>query len=169
MGRARATPPEFDPRALIAALERHRVDYVVIGAVARVLHGTAEVNDELDITPSTKERNLQRLERALADIAPAARVDADGLASAPEPVLRLATVHGRLAIVPEPAGTRGFDDLKRTAGREHLGQGLRPQVASPADLGRMLNTLRRDGDLEKLRALRRAEELQLALGRGLQR
>ena len=35
MARPRQAPPAFDPRALIAALERHRVDYVVIGALAR--------------------------------------------------------------------------------------------------------------------------------------
>ena len=169
MSRPRSTPPVYDPRALVAALERHRVDYVVIGALARVLHGTAEVTDELDIAPSLKERNLQRLEEALAEIAPDARVDAGVLTNPPEPVVRVRTAHGTLAIVPEPAGTRGYDDLKRTAGREHLGQGLRPQVASSHDLGRMLNTLRRDGDLEKLRELRRAEELQIALGRGLER
>lgn len=169
MARPRQAPPAFDPRGLIAALERHRVDYVVIGALARVLHGTAETTDELDIVPSTKDRNLQRLEKALAEIAPTAGIETAALAAPSDPVIRLDTTHGRLAIVPEPAGTRGYDDLKRTAGREHLGQGLRPQIASTADLGRMLNTLRRDDDVENLRALRRAEELQLALGRGLDR
>ena len=70
--------------------------------------------------------------------------------------------------MPEPAGTRGYDDLKRTAGREHLGQGLRPLIASTQDLGRMLNTLNRADDRTKLRYLRRVEE-QLELGRGIER
>jgi hypothetical protein len=169
MARPRSTPAAFDPRALIAALERHRVDYILIGAFARVLHGTGEVTDELDISPSTKDRNLQRLEAALAEVAPSARIDTLTLADPPDPVTRVETTHGTLTIVPEPAGTRGYDDLKRTAGREHLGQGLRPLVASTGDLGRMLNTLRRDGDIDNLRALRRAEELQQALGRGIER
>lgn len=169
MARPRSAPPSFDPRTLIGALERYRVDYVIVGALARVLHGTTETTDELDIVPSTKERNLQRLATLLEDIAPGADVDPAKLAAPEGDVLRLLTTYGRLAIVPEPEGTRGYDDLKRSAGREHLGQGLRPLVASSADLGRMLNTLRRDGDLDKLRELRRAEELQAALGRGLER
>ena len=61
-------------------------------------------------------------------------------------MIRIATRHGKLALVPEPVGTRGYDDLKRTAGREHLGQGLRPLIASTQDLGRMLNTLNRPDD-----------------------
>lgn len=169
MARARSTPPPFDPRALIATLERHRVEYVIVGALARVLHGTTETTDELDIVPATKERNLQRLQKALDEIAPDATIDAAALPGSTNPVTRLGTRHGTLAIAIEPAGTRGYDDLKRAASREHLGEGLRPQVASTGDLGRMLNTLRRDGDIDRLRQLRRAEELQLALGRGLER
>ena len=157
----------FDPRALLAALDRHRVDYIVIGALARVIHGTPEVTDELDIVPSLKKRNLERLDNALAELAPDAAVSAEQLADPPEPVLRAETRYGRLAIVPEPTGTRGYDDLKRTARREHLGQGLRPQIASTQDLGRMLNTLNRSEDRAKLRDLRRVEELQL--GRGIER
>ena len=169
MARPRSAPPAFDPRALIATLDRHRVDYVVVGALARVLHGTAEVTDELDITLSLKERNLQRLGKALAEIAPDVLVKTTSLTEPAEAVLRLDTVYGRLALVPRPAGTGGYDDLKRAAVREHLGEGLRPSVASSGDLGRMLNTLRRDRDLANLSGLRRAEELQIALGRGIQR
>jgi hypothetical protein len=46
-------------------------------------------------------------------------------------------------LVPEPAGTRGYDDLRRRAEREPLGRGLRPQVASADDLARMLGALAR--------------------------
>jgi hypothetical protein len=62
---------------------------------------------------------------------------------------------GELKIVPEPIGTRGYDDLRRAASRESLGQGVRPSVASPGDLARMLGARGRDVDLENLRMLRR--------------
>lgn len=39
---------------------------------------------------------------------------------------------------PVEAGTRGYDDLRRRANREALGEGLRPAVADLADLVRML-------------------------------
>ena len=89
---------------------------------------------------------------------------ADRLAESSEPVVRLRTPLGKLAIVPQPEGTRGYDDLRRAATREHLGQGLRPQVASPGDLGRMLAALGREDDRDKLRALRRVAELEMGLG-----
>ena len=41
--------------------------------------------------------------------------------SATEPVLELTTDRGELKIVPQPAGTRGYDDLRRAATREPLG------------------------------------------------
>jgi hypothetical protein len=69
--------------------------------------------------------------------------------------------------VPVPAGTRGYDDLRRAASREPLGQGLRPAVASKGDLARMLSALGRAEEAEKLRQLRRLIELERELGIGL--
>jgi hypothetical protein len=74
------------------------------------------------------------------------------------------TLHGELRIVPVPAGTRGYDDLRRAAVREPLAQGLRPAVSSKGDLARMLSALGRDKDVEKLRQLRRPIELERELG-----
>ena len=63
------TPP-FDPYPILAALERHRVAYVLVGGFARVIHGADEVTDELDFTPSRRANNLKRLEFALRDLLP---------------------------------------------------------------------------------------------------
>ena len=38
-----AGKPPFDPYAILAALERRRVTYVVIGAFARVVQGAEEI------------------------------------------------------------------------------------------------------------------------------
>jgi transcriptional regulator with XRE-family HTH domain len=155
----------FDPYALLAALERNRVAYVLIGAFARVLRGADELTDGLDIAPSLREPNLRRLEAALADLG-AERTDGRALvldegSITSQPLLQLRSPHGELGIVPEPAGTRrGYDDLRRAATREHLGRGVRPLVASTADLARMLAALGRESDLPKLRAMRRLTELE---------
>jgi len=75
---------------------------------------------------------------------------------------------GKLTIVPEPAGTRGgYDDLRRAATREPIGQGLRVAVASTADLPRMLAALGREPDVPKLMALRRLQALEHTLSREL--
>ena len=44
----------FDPYALLQALEEQRVTYVVVGALGRVLHGSDELTDGLDIVPSLR-------------------------------------------------------------------------------------------------------------------
>ena len=158
--------PSFDPYELLSVLQQRHVSFVVVGAFARVIHGTGEVTDGLDITPSMREDNLARLHKALADVE-AARVDSKPLdfADVPGPVIDLSTRAGELKLVPEPAGSRGYDDLRRHASREPLGRNLRPQVASPGDLARMLGALDRDDQIPTLLRLRRLIDLDRELGR----
>jgi hypothetical protein len=157
----------FDPRGLLAALDRHRVAYIVVGAFARVVQGADEVTRGVDIVPSTQDQNLRRLDAALTELG-ARRPDgteptlagSDGL----EPVVDLRTDRGELKVIPEPEGTRGYEDLRRAATREHIGQGLRPAVASLGDLSRMLAALGREDDMPKLLDLRRLAELEISHG-----
>ena len=121
--------------------------------------------------PSLREDDLGRLALALEDL-DARRPDgeppllerdlADGRP------LPLATDAGELKLVPKPAGTRGYDDLRRAATREPLGQGLRPQVAWLDDHARMLVALGRNGDRERILTLHRLIELERGLGRGIE-
>ena len=76
------------------------------------------------------------------------------------------TDRGELKVVPQPAGTRGYDDLRRAATREPLGSGVRPSVASVGDLARMLSALGREED--ELRAREPSTLAELELGRGLE-
>lgn len=150
----------FDPRTLLGVLDRHRVSFVLIGGLARVIEGADEITGGVDITPSTRPENLERLAEALDELGVG---QTDLHADRPTAV---ATPHGELQVVPVPAGTRGYDDLRRAAVREPLGQGLRPAVASKGDLARMLSALGRDEETEKLRQLRRLIELEHELGLG---
>ena len=160
----------FDPYELLAALQGRGVSFVVIGAFARVVRGTRELTVGIDITPSMREENLIRLETALDDLdarrADGAPLDMHDL---PGPVVELETRAGELKLIPEPAGTRGYDDLRRRADREPLGHGLRPQVASADDLARMLGALDREQDVERLLRLRRLMNLERSLGHELGR
>jgi hypothetical protein len=153
----------FDPIGILATLERHRVSFVVVGTFARVIHGTGEVTRAIDIVPSMKPENLGRLDAALEDLN-ARRSDGKKLTieqgPRDEPVIELETDRGALAIVPQPAGTRGYDDLRRAAAREPLGSGVRPSVASVGDLTRMLGALDREQDQVPLQTLRRLAELE---------
>lgn len=156
--------PVFDPVALLQALEGARLDYVVIGGLARVLHGTGETTDGLDIVPAPRDTLPQRLGRL------AHALGTDPIQLGAEPV-EVATRYGRLRLVPVPWGTRGYAELRRSARREHLGGTLRPQIASTVDLDRMLDASHRPQDTERLARLRRLMELerQLHRGRGIER
>jgi hypothetical protein len=152
----------FDPYALVEALDRQRVSYVVVGGFARVVHGSAERTDGLDIVPSLREENLRRLERALEDLGARGRVDAALLASSPDPVT-IRTVAGELRLVPTPWGTRGYEDLRIRANHENLGRSIRPAIASVVDLAGMLDASPRPHDVERLHRLQRMMELERQL------
>ena len=156
-------PPKFDPYGVLQALDRHRVTFIVIGGFARVIQGTEEITRGIDIVPSTRSENLPRLDAALREIG-AERPDGQELAidatMAEQPLIELISDHGEVKVVPTPAGTRGYDDLRRAANREPLGRGVRPSVASIGDLARMLSALGSEQHLGELRQLRRLVELE---------
>ena len=163
----------FDPYALLQTLDRHRVTYIVIGGFARVLQGTEEITHGLDIVPSTRAENLRQLDIALRELG-AKRTDGreptiDEKTLRAEPVLELRTQHGELKVVPEPIGTRGYDDLRRAATRESLGRGVRPSVASIGDLARMVSALGDEARIPQLMQLRRLVELERTRERVIQR
>jgi hypothetical protein len=162
----------FDPIAVLRVLDQRRVPYIVIGGLGRVIQGSPELTHGTDITPSMREDNLRKLALALEDLN-ASRTDGRALELeddlAHEPVLELETDAGELKVVAEPAGTRGYDDLRRASSREPLGSGLRPSVASLGDHARMLAALGREQDAAKLRTVRRLIELERQVGLGVER
>lgn len=167
------TQPRFHPYAVLTALDQERTIYILIGAFARVIEGSDEITLGVDLTPSTRPENLRRLDIALAAIN-ARR--ADGRAPEleqtdfdREPVVELASDHGEVKVVPFPEGTRGYEDLRRAAIREPIGRGLRPSVASPGDLARMLGALGREQDIPKLIMMRRLIELDRDRGLSIER
>jgi hypothetical protein len=161
-----ATEHSFDPRAILAALERNRADYVVIGGLARVLRGADEVTTGVDICPSITGENLDRLRAAVIAL-DAKRTDGIDYRVTretlnDEPIIQLATSYGQLNLVGSPAGIpRGYPDLRRAATIEPLGDGLRPYVAAVGDLAGMAAALHRDQDVERLPELRRIMELEV--------
>ncbi|MFL6196737.1 MAG: nucleotidyltransferase [Thermoanaerobaculia bacterium] len=68
-----------DFQRLIDALAENQVDFVVIGAVALVLHGSARVTQDLDICYARNLENLERLAAALEPFHPSLRGAPPGL------------------------------------------------------------------------------------------
>lgn len=164
MARARRQT-RFDPYAILEALERERVTYILIGGLARVIEGADELTRGVDLTPSTRQENLRRLELALSSLDAHPKdgraLSVDDLATTP--LLALESDHGEINVVPVPEGTRGYDDLRRAARREPLGRGLRVAVAAPGDLVRMLSAMGREHDELRIETMQRVVELDRGL------
>lgn len=159
------SPARFDPYAILGELDRAGVFFVVVGALARVIQGSDEVTRGVDVTPSLRPQNVEKLRQALENLN-ARRVDGKplDLGDADEPVIRLESDAGEIKIVTHPAGTRGYEDLRHRAVRQPIGEGLRPEVASAGDLVRMLEALGRDHDARRMETMRRVAELDRGLG-----
>ncbi len=163
---------EFDPLGLFAELNRQKVTYLLIGALARVIHGADELTHGVDITLPLGEENLRRLELALEGLNARPRDHRrTGLQERLErgdEVIPFQTDKGELKLVPLPAGTQGYEDLRRRMSREYLGNGVRVAIPSIDDLSRMVGAMGRDQDIERLLGLRRLAELERSLGHGLE-
>ncbi len=121
-----SSPAPLDPELLFTTLARHRVAYVLIGALAARLQGFPRVTADADITPARDRENLERLAAALSELNARVYTEAvpEGLAfDCSVPTLErgemrnLVTAAGRLEIAFVPSGTEGFDDLVRDAVR----------------------------------------------------
>jgi hypothetical protein len=107
-----------DHRRLVEALADKHVEYVVIGGVALVLHGSGRTTQDLDICYSRDPANLEALAAALAPFhvtlrgAPADlpfRLDASAIRSGLNFTLR--TDLGDLDLLGEVTGVGGYRQL----------------------------------------------------------
>ena len=161
-----ANVADFEPGQILRALEAHHVRYVVIGAIAAVAAGAPILTTDLDVTPARSPENLERLALALRDLDAKLRtpndpegvsfpVEAETLATAES--WTLSTRSGDLDLMFSPAGTQGYDDLRRGAARERIA-GVSVAVAALADVIRSKEAANREKDSMQLPILRRTLE-----------
>jgi len=117
-------PAPLDPERIIQSLHKHKVRFVLIGALAARLHGFPRVTADADITPARDRENLRRLAAALVELKARIYTDVvpEGLEFDCSPAMleraemwNLVTTAGRLDISFRPSGTTGFDDLHANA------------------------------------------------------
>ena len=58
----------LDPACIFRALAEHDVEYVLIGGLAAVLHGSSAMTNDADILPSKYEDNLRHLSDCLRSL-----------------------------------------------------------------------------------------------------
>ncbi|MFB9315328.1 hypothetical protein [Nocardioides plantarum] len=153
---------EYDPGAILAVLVERRVDFVLIGGLAAISHGSPFPTEDVDVTPERSRHNLDRLSDALRELGARIRADGiddglpfehDGASLAAADVWNLVTDRGDLDISMVPSGTDGYADLLTdSAGTEIMGVGVR--VASLADVIRSKQAANRPKDQRVLPTLR---------------
>src|SRR3954468_2282183 len=151
----------FDGGAILELLQRHEVVFVLIGGFAAVAQGSPIPTYDVDITPEATAENLERLSAALTELDAKVRVEGeepvafahDAATLASVSMWNLTTRFGDLDIAMTPAGTRGYEDLRRDAVEVTI-RGTPVLLASLADIVRSKGAAGRDKDRRALPVLR---------------
>jgi len=155
---------EFHLAALLRRLDAAGVEFVVVGGIAAITHGSPQVTHDLDIVFATDEANLRRLSDALIDLNAKVHGVIDDVPFVPDAralrqvrLLRLTTDEGRLDVMVQPDGSKGYEQL--LAGSiEAVVEGTAVRVAGLDDLIAMKKAAGRTKDrlhLEELYAIKR--------------
>jgi transcriptional regulator with XRE-family HTH domain len=132
----RGDKPILEPGPLLDALDRNEVEFIVIGGVAGLAHGSAYPTYDLDVAYSREPRNLERMAAALRDIGVTLRgapddlpfqVDAKTLEAGMN--FTFVTKFGGFDILGHVEGVRDYEDLRAHAAIQGVG-GIPVQVAS---------------------------------------
>lgn len=148
----------LDIRELFEALQRHEVDYLVIGGVAVQVHGHRRTTKDLDVMPAPGAENAAKLAAALADVQ-ARPADQEGGEAPSEDQLSVAaivppltTIHGELHVLFEPKGAVAWDEMRDRALVVELGD-AKIAISSLDDLIRMKLASGRPEDLDDVSVL----------------
>jgi hypothetical protein len=155
----------FKPERILAVLMDERVEFVVGGDYAGILHGARFATADLDILVRYDPHNLGQLSRALRrlgarvwapDVHEGLPFEHDAYSLLMWTVLNLVTRHGRLDVVAE---WNGVGDYDQALGRATLVQvGRRPvAVLTLEALIAAKRAAGRDKDQPKLDVLRRLQ------------
>jgi hypothetical protein len=102
----------FDPRKIIATLNRHKVEYITIGGFAATLYGCPEQTFDLDILYADTPANRQRLLAALTEINAQWDEPLSDAVLQRQPVFALNTKFGDLDILSEVLGVGAYEQAK---------------------------------------------------------
>lgn len=157
--------PELDVAELLRRLVAGGVDFVVIGAVAVVLHGSARLTRDLDIIFAADDGNLEALGQVLVGLDARLRDFEGNLPFVPDArtlrgvqILTLDTSAGWLDVHRTVTGSPPYERLRRNAERMDLGDFF-VLVASPDDLIAMKRAAGREGDLADIKEIEAIKRL----------
>ncbi len=127
---------QFDPLPLIEALSDAEVDFVLIGGLAGIAHGSAYPTYDVDVMYARDGENLERLATVLRDLRATLRGAPSDLPFQLEARtleeggnFTFDTRNGPLDILAHPAGAPPFAELKEASDEIEL-RGRRVRIAS---------------------------------------
>lgn len=154
----------FDPERLLQVLGRHDVEFVLIGGLAAVAHGSPMPTTDVEVSPRRDSANFDRLAAALRELDARIRtgdshgvvfpIDGAFLAAQPS-MLNLTTSVGDLALAFVPAGfDGGYDELSVESDMFELVAGVKTRVARLRAIIRSKEAADREKDRRALPYLR---------------
>jgi hypothetical protein len=128
-----STADRYDPGPAIEALADAGIDFVLIGGLAGIAHGSAYPTYDLDIMYSRDRANLERLAKLLRDLGATLRgappdlpflLDADTLEEGGN--FTFDTPYGALDILAYPEGAPKYEEVKKAAAQiDYAGRSVR--------------------------------------------
>jgi hypothetical protein len=114
----------LQPAPLLRPFDHHEVDFVVIGSIAGLVHGSAYPTYDLDVAYAGRVENLNRLAAALGEMG--LQIESRMLG---KDVLSFDTEFGTLDLLRQVPGVETYEQLQRDSSRALLA-GVVVQVAS---------------------------------------
>ncbi len=112
---------------LFSVLERHGVDFVVIGGIAGMAHGSSYPSYDLDIAYARGRENLERLVFALEEIGVTLRGAPPDLPFQLEvrtlengANFTFSTQYGDFDVLADVGGVKSYEDLRRNAEQKRI-------------------------------------------------
>lgn len=159
--------PDFEVTDLLRPLVERGIDFVVIGGMAMVMHGSARITRDLDICFAPDQTNLELLGGALVSLNARLRGIDEPVPFVPDAatlrgieILTLVTDAGWLDVQRQPPGAPPYAELRTRADRIDI-DGIGVLVASLDDLAAMKRAAGRPIDridLEEIEVIRRLRE-----------
>ncbi len=138
---------------MLRRLSDAAIDFVVIGGIALIAHGSTRLTRDLDIVFNPDAANLERLGEVLVDLGASLRGVDDNVPFVPDAatlakvdVLTLKTSLGWLDVHRRPAGAPPYGTLRKRAEQVDFGD-FSVLVASPEDLRAMKRSAGRPIDI----------------------
>ncbi|MCL2419139.1 MAG: nucleotidyltransferase [Conexibacteraceae bacterium] len=159
-----ASLPDFRPTALLRELVHRGIDFVVIGGIAMIGHGSARLTRDLDIVYAVDPANLDALGEAMVGLGARLRGIDEDVPFVPDArslrqmsIATLDTPLGGIDLLVSPSGSPAYAQLRARAKRITM-DGITFPIASLDDLESMKRAAGRPKDLldlEEIEVIRR--------------